>query len=51
MKQKIALLIRLREEDKKLIEELAKRYDISEADIVRIALKEFIERHEVKVSS
>ncbi|WP_016730906.1 DUF6290 family protein [Saccharolobus islandicus] len=43
--------IRLREEDRKLIKQIAEKYDISESDVMRMALREFIEKHEVKISS
>ncbi|ACP37360.1 CopG domain protein DNA-binding domain protein [Sulfolobus islandicus M.14.25] len=48
---KRTIFLRLKEEDKKLLEELAKHYDVSEADIIRIALKEYVQNHGVKVSS
>ncbi|WP_010891125.1 ribbon-helix-helix domain-containing protein [Saccharolobus islandicus] len=31
--------IRLREEERKLLKEIAQKYDISESDVVKIALK------------
>ncbi|QIW23255.1 CopG family transcriptional regulator [Sulfolobus sp. S-194] len=43
--------IRLREEDKRLLKEIAKRYDISESDVVKIALKKFAKELGVEVSS
>jgi len=39
--------LRLSEEDKRLLESLAKYYDIAEADVIRIALKEFAKNHGV----
>lgn len=39
------VFVRLNEEDIKLLQELAKFYDISEADVMRIALKEFARNH------
>jgi len=35
------VFLRLNEHDKKLLETLAKYYGIAEADVIRIALKEF----------
>lgn len=43
--------IRLREEDKKLLKEIAKKYDISEADVVKIAIKKLAKELGVEVSS
>ncbi|WP_052885438.1 ribbon-helix-helix domain-containing protein [Saccharolobus islandicus] len=33
--------VRLRDEDRKLLKEIAKRYDISESDVIRIAIRKF----------
>lgn len=43
--------IRLREEDKKLLKEIAKKYDISESDVVKIALKKLAKELGLEVSS
>ncbi|BDB97936.1 CopG family transcriptional regulator [Saccharolobus caldissimus] len=48
--KRFEVVTRLKEEEKKIVKELAEKYDISEADVIRMALKEFIEKH-VKVSS
>jgi predicted DNA-binding protein len=39
------IFLRLSEEDKKLLQDLAKYYSVSEADIIRIAIKEFARNH------
>nr|WP_029368494.1 CopG family transcriptional regulator [Sulfolobus islandicus] len=43
--------IRLKEEDRKLLKEIAKKYDISESDVVKVALKKFAKELGVEVSS
>ncbi|BFI76786.1 CopG family transcriptional regulator [Sulfurisphaera ohwakuensis] len=43
--------IRLREEDKKLLKEIAKKYDISESDVVKIAIKKFAKELGIEASS
>jgi len=35
------VFLRLNEQDKKLLENLAKYYGIAEADVIRIAIKEY----------
>jgi len=45
------IYVRLREEDRFLLREIAQTLDISEAAVVKIALKEFAENHKVKVIS
>nr|CAC15840.1 CopG protein [Sulfolobus islandicus] len=37
--------LRLSEDDKELLQRLAKYYNIAEADVIRIALKEFARNH------
>jgi Arc/MetJ-type ribon-helix-helix transcriptional regulator len=36
--------IKLLEEDRQFIEKIAKRYDITMSDVVRMAIREFLER-------
>ncbi|WP_048054984.1 CopG family transcriptional regulator [Acidianus hospitalis] len=50
MSKRITFL-RLSEEDKRLLESLAKYYGIAEADVIRIALKEYVRTHGLEVSS
>jgi predicted transcriptional regulator len=42
--QRSALLVRLNPEDREFVKRLAEYYDISEADVLRMALREFIEK-------
>jgi predicted transcriptional regulator len=42
--RRTALLIRLKPEDREFVKRLAEQYDIAEADIVKMALREFIEK-------
>ena len=43
--------IRLREQDKKLLRELAEMFGVSESDVIRIALREFAANHGVETRS
>jgi len=45
------IYVRLREEDRSLLREIAQTLDISEAAVIKIALKEFANNHKVKVIS
>jgi predicted transcriptional regulator len=50
-----AITVRLKPGDREFVRRLAEYYDISESDVLRMALREFIERHgkggfEVKTS-
>jgi len=36
--------VKILEEDRQIIEEIAKRYDITMSDVIRMALREFLER-------
>ncbi|ACP35848.1 plasmid copy-number control protein [Sulfolobus islandicus L.S.2.15] len=42
------LVVRMREEDKELIQKISKYFDISEADVVKMALKEFVKNHRLE---
>jgi hypothetical protein len=46
-----ALLLRLREEDREVIRQLAKYYDIAEADVVKILIHEYMKNHKIEVGS
>jgi replication initiation and membrane attachment protein DnaB len=46
-----ALLLRLREEDREMIRQLAKYYDIAEADVVKILIREYMKNHNIEVGS
>jgi replication initiation and membrane attachment protein DnaB len=46
-----ALLLRLREEDRQMIRQLAKYYDIAEADVIKILIREYMKNHQIEVSS
>ena len=41
------VFLRLNEHDKKLLETLARYYGIAEADVIRIAIKEYAKNHGV----
>jgi hypothetical protein len=43
--RRTALLVRLKPEDREFVKRLAEYYDVAEADIVKMALREFIEKH------
>nr|WP_012289541.1 hypothetical protein [Sulfolobus islandicus]ABV26260.1 putative CopG [Sulfolobus islandicus] len=49
-KEKITFL-RLSEEEKQLLLGIAKYYGIAEADVIRIAIKEFAKNHGMDASS
>ncbi|MQL56608.1 CopG family transcriptional regulator [Acidianus ambivalens] len=49
MSKKPLVWIRLREEERELLKEIAYRYDISESDVVKIALIEFARNHGIEV--
>lgn len=42
--------IRLSEKDRKLIEDIAKKYDLSISDVIRMAVKEFLKKNEIKLN-
>jgi len=46
---RVKAFIRLKEEDKALLMKIAQHYDISESDVIRIALKEFAANHGVDI--
>jgi antitoxin component of RelBE/YafQ-DinJ toxin-antitoxin module len=37
--------VKLSEKDREIIEKIAKKYDITMSDVVRIAIREYIERN------
>ena len=39
------ICVKINDQDRELIERLSKRYTVSKTDIVKIALKDFAERH------
>jgi len=43
--------IRLREQDRKLLRELAEMFGVSESDVIKIALREFAANHGVETRS
>jgi len=49
--KRTAILLRLREEDREIIRQLAKYYDISEADVVKILIREYMKNHNIGVGS
>lgn len=38
------VVLRMREEERQLLKEIAKKYDISESDVVKIALRELAKK-------
>ncbi len=46
-----ALLLRLRPEDREVIRQLAEYYDIPEANVVRILIREYLKNHNIKVEA
>ena len=46
-----ALLLRLRPEDREVIRKLAEYYDIAEADVVKILIREYLKNHKTEVGS
>jgi len=46
-----ALLLRLRQEDREVIRKLAEYYDIAEADVVKILIREYLKNHKTEVGS
>jgi len=49
LKNKVFTGLRLNEEDRKILEEIARKYDITISDVVRIAIREFLEKNEIKL--
>jgi hypothetical protein len=45
MKKRIGITVRFTVEDYELIQEFTKRYDISESDLIRMAVKEYLKNH------
>jgi hypothetical protein len=45
MKKRIGITARFTVEDYELIQEFIKRYDISESDLIRMAVKEYLKNH------
>jgi hypothetical protein len=41
--------VRLSDRDRKLIESIAKRYDLTISDVIRIAVREFLIKDELKI--
>jgi len=48
-KKRSALLLRLREEDREMIRRLAEYYDIAEADVIKILIREYMKNHNIGV--
>ena len=41
--------IRLSDRDRELIESIARKYDLSISDVIRIAIKEFLKKNEINL--
>ena len=46
-----ALLLRLRDEDREMVRQLAKYYDVAEADVIKILIHEYMKNHNIGVTS
>jgi replication initiation and membrane attachment protein DnaB len=46
-----ALILRLRPEDREVIKRLAEYYDIAEADVIKILIREYMKNHNIVVGS
>jgi hypothetical protein len=44
-------MLRLRPEDREVIRQLAKYYDIAEADVVKILIREYLKNHNIGATS
>jgi len=44
-------MLRLRPEDREVIKKLAKYYDIAEADVIKILIREYMKNHKIEVDS
>jgi len=42
--------VRLSKQDRQLIESIAKKYDLTISDVIRIAVKEFLKKNEIKLN-
>ncbi|ACP45550.1 hypothetical protein YG5714_1284 [Sulfolobus islandicus Y.G.57.14] len=49
--KRTALMLRLRPEDREVIKKLAKYYDIAEADVIKILIREYMKNHKIEVDS
>jgi replication initiation and membrane attachment protein DnaB len=49
--KRTAILLRLRPEDREVIRQLAKYYDIAEADVVKILIREYMKNHNIGLTS
>ena len=49
--KRTAILLRLRPEDREVIRQLARYYDIAEADVVKILIREYMKNHKIDVGS
>jgi len=45
MKNRVYTAVKLSEEERKVVEVIAKSYDISISDVIRIALMEYAQKH------
>jgi len=49
--KRTALMLRLRPEDREVVKSLAIYYDIAEADVVKILIREYMKNHNIGVVS
>jgi hypothetical protein len=49
--KRTALMLRLRPEDREIIRQLARFYDIAEADVIKILIREYMKNHNIGVNS
>ena len=47
--KRTAILLRLRPEDREVIQRIARYYDISEADVVKLLIREYMKNHKIDI--
>jgi predicted transcriptional regulator len=45
MKKRINTAVKLSDEERKILENIARDYDITISDVMRIAIKEYVKKH------
>jgi len=45
MKNRVYTAAKLSEEERKILEDIAREYDVSISDVMRIAIKEYAQKH------
>jgi len=47
--KRTAILLRLRPEDREVIKQIARYYDIAEADVVKLLIREYLKNHKIEI--